>query len=235
MNMFTSLVSEMSSYDEAKQQKKQEWMLQRRSFFSASEFYKLMTSLDKLDVLPKGAETYVYEKVAETLTDGTKSSGGFVNKAMQWGIDHEHRAVDEFIKRTGYDVQQCKDNQKFMKINEHVGGTPDGIIVLESGELTGIEIKCPESHNHLFNLHNVKCSETLAKHHAAYYWQVQGLMMITGADFWHFISFDPRYINPSHQMHIVTIQRHDDDIAKLSTRLNMAIALKVEVLRSLND
>jgi len=198
--------------------KRKERLNQRRGLFTASEFHKLMTVLNKPNELPAGAITYIRKKVAESLTMPSDTEQ-WQSPAMQWGNETEHQAVDAFIAKTGLDVQDCKDNQQFLQMGGY-GGTPDGVIIDPTDySITGLEIKCPDSHNHVFNLYNIEWGGDLLKHYPEYYWQVQGLMLITGADYWFFVSFDPRFIEQKHQLHIVKIDRHDGDIDLLTHRL----------------
>ena len=50
------------------EERRAEWLQERRGKFTASDFYKLMTYEHKPE-FPKGAMTYVTEKVVETLTE----------------------------------------------------------------------------------------------------------------------------------------------------------------------
>jgi hypothetical protein len=64
-----------------------------------------------------------------------------------------------------------------------------------------------------------------------YYWQCQGLMMITDLPRWYFVSYDPRFLAEKLRMHIVIIHRDNDDIDKLRIRLEMAIEAKRMAIR----
>lgn len=67
-----------------------------------------------------------------------------------------------------------------------VGGSPDGIWEDDFGRvLGGVEIKCPYNPE----VHIKYCKWGLPPEHQ---WQVFFLMWLTDADFWDFVSFDPR-------------------------------------------
>lgn len=211
--------------------KKTDWLKQRAGKFTASEFYRIMTYADKKpNELPAGAIKYVREKVAESLTEFDDDSNGFLNAAMQWGIDHEHEAVDLFEKKTGLKVIQSKDAQVFLSYDEHSGGTPDGLI---DSKPEGLEIKCPNSDTHI-NFLSVKNGDDLKEINPKYYWQCIGLMLITGFEKWYFVSYDPRFKNEKHRLHIAEIEHNEHDLILLELRLSMAVKLKNEILDSIN-
>jgi len=132
---------------------RRDWLLERIGKFTASEFHKLMTYPDKIE-LQKGAITYCTEKAVESLTEFLEEN--FVNSVMQWGLDHELDAVTEFEKKTGLKVHNTGINQEFLKLGNDIGGTPDGLI----GKNSGIEIKCPKSTTH-FQYLNIQNQEDL--------------------------------------------------------------------------
>ena len=51
---------------------------------------------------------------------------------MQWGCDHEHDAIQQYMVATGVQVEECG-----------VATSPDGIIRLGNQEF---EVKCPYKH-----------------------------------------------------------------------------------------
>ena len=201
-----------------------EWQQQRWGKFTASEFHKLMT-YEERDDLPKGAATYAKQKAVELLTECKPDT--YVSPAMQWGIDHEHDAIDAFMATTGLEVNDSKDNQVFLTLGDSVGGTPDGLIKSMGA---GIEIKCPNSATHLDYMDTVTDAMSLKATAPEYDWQCQGLMMITGFESWFFVSYDPRYLNESLRLHIATIERDEADIAKLRQRLDMAIEYRDRIV-----
>lgn len=202
-----------------------EWLKLRLGKFTASEFHRLMAYPDKPD-FPKGAQTYALEKAIELLTEFDDSQG-FVNAAMQWGIDHEVEAVQAFTAITGLHVHKTGDTQESINLGEPVSCTPDGLIV---GENVGVEVKCPSSKVH-FEYLQLKNGDDLKKIALEYYWQVQGGMYITGYKSGIFVSYDPRFKNESHQLHFLTVDRNQADIDLLAKRLEMAISYRDELLK----
>jgi len=197
---------------------RRDWLLERIGKFTASEFYKLVTYPQKKE-LSKGAITYITEKTVELLTvfDGD----GFVSWDMRWGIDNELGAVKEFEKSTGIKITHTGTNQEFITIGNNIGGTPDGLI----GKREGAEIKCPKSTTH-FTYLGIQTQEDLKEECANYYWQIQGLLFITGRKSWYFISYDPRYKNEKQRLHFIKVKPNLADQVFLYERLEMAISYR---------
>jgi len=204
------------------QERIEEWLESRRGKFTASEFHRLMGYEDKPE-FPKGAETYVLEKVIEILT--VKDDENWTNEAMNWGKLNEKEAVEQFMEVTNLEVKYYGENQEFKQLGEHVGCTPDGLISTGAG----IETKCPNSKTHFGYL---RLNESNFKKECTdYYWQIQGSMYVTGRKQWYFVSYDPRYIDKPKQLKILTIHRNDEDIEKLKSRLQTAISRKIQLLK----
>lgn len=203
------------------QEKVQNWLKSRRGKFTASEFHRLMGYEDK-DEFPKGAETYVIEKVIETLTIDEEER--WSSEAMNWGKLNEKEAIEKFMEVTGIEISCYGENQEFVKLDEHIGCTPDGI-----SRLFGAETKCPNSKTH-FQYLKIKNQEQFKKECKDYYWQIQGSIMITKRKYWYFISYDSRFIDSTKQLKILKISRNAEDIKKLKGRLKQAISMKKKLL-----
>lgn len=212
---------------EALESKTDLWLKKKMGKFSASEFHRLMGYEDKED-FPKGAETYATEKAVEALLSDPEPS--YTNDAMERGSELETEAVKYFEEITGLKVEKYGEHQEFVELSKHVGSTPDGIISPNGG----IEGKCPNAKTHFFYLLNLKDADSLKKHCKNYYWQCQGNMYVTGAKYWYFFSYDPRFKDVKNRMHILKIMRNDEDIAKLQRRLTQAIAFKNKMINQLN-
>jgi hypothetical protein len=129
---------------------------------------------------------------------------------MQHGTEFEPQARMEYEARTGAMVEQ-------VGFLHHptialCGGSPDGLV----DEDGGLEIKCPyNSANHL------QCFLTgMPEEHIP---QVQGLMWITGRQWWDFVSYDPRM--PDHlKLYQSRIERDDEYIATLEKAVREFLA-----------
>ncbi len=205
---------------------RRDWLHERIGKFTASEFHKLTTAPTKKE-LPVGAITFTGEKVVEMLTEFLDE--GFVTKDMQWGIDHELEAIEEFEKRTNFKVSKTGINQELITLGKNIGGTPDGLI----GKDSGTEVKCPKSTTH-FKYLNIANQDNLKKICADYYWQIQGLLYITGRKSWYFISYDPRFKSKAQQLHFIEVKPNKEDQKFLSDRLTLAIFYRDFLLEKVN-
>jgi hypothetical protein len=180
-----------------------------------------------------GALSYIYAKIGETLTLETNE---ITTKAMEWGNEHEAGAVEMFARVTGFDVVHFgKANPVFFPYAEdpdHAGGSPDGEIESEDAV---VEIKCPfESSNHARVLHQIKKgSFSLKEYDEEYYGQVQANMFFTGRKKAYFVSYDPRVLDIKYAVAYVLVERDEEYIAELKTRLDEAIKIKKQFLTDL--
>jgi len=184
-----------------------EWLMSRVGFCTASRFKDVM---DFTKAGKPGAKrtAYMWELVTERLTG--KPCQHFESTAMMHGTENEPLARMEYEARTGNMVNEVG----FIHHPEIAmcGGSPDGLVDDDGGT----EFKCPfNSTNHL----NCFLSGMPEDHIP----QVQGLMMITGRQWWDFGSFDPR-INGRLGMYIQRIPRDEEYIAKLQAGITTFLA-----------
>lgn len=193
----------------------EEWLKKRWGKFTSSEMHRLMSS-SKDGGLSQGAHTYIIEKAAEVLTEFSPEHVSTLQ--MEWGKEYEAEAIQVFSELTGYAVINTGNDQKFIASScNQWGGTPDGRTA--DG---GVEVKCPMSKNHL--LYKEVCDwRTLKYIEPKYYWQVQGYIELTGSSQWYFISYDPRFIEPSLRLHWCEIQRNQEDIDYMLSKIALAV------------
>ena len=190
-------------------QRSKEWYAIRSGKFTASDFEALMpSSRQSVFDFNKTQMAIIYRVAAERMT-GLSVSDGYVSKAMQHGIETEEEARVSFMLETGLDVQEVG----FVEYNEWVGCSPDGLV----GDDSGLEIKCPNSDTHLrYVMNPLELVDD-------YRFQCVGGMLCTGRKAWHLYSYDPRFEKESMRSVHVTIERNDEEIAKLEARLEAAI------------
>lgn len=206
------------------------WLKERWGKFTASEMYRLMTNGKTKDGLSVGAMTYVREKVAEVLIPFQTGldSASHLSTAMEWGKDHELEAIAAFETATGIRVNHNGEDQQFILSDcGNWGGTPDGITFD-----AGLEVKCPESKTHLLYL-SVVDAETLKETEAKYYWQIQACMALTGKSHWHFVSYDPRFYAEHLRLHHCVIERVQEDIDLMLSRIEQAVEKRNEFVERL--
>ena len=155
------------------------WVEERKGRITASKFGMILK------------RKHVTEKFLGSLINPTS----FTSAQTSYGVNNEKTAIQNYIKESGNHVHDCGlvVNPKF----PFLGATPDGK-VCEDGVTGLIEVKCPYSARDLtveeasrtksFYLKNNSGTITLKKKHD-YYHQVQGQLMVTGAEFCDFVVY----------------------------------------------
>ena len=192
------------------EQRSDEWFNLKMGYISPSRYPKLMKSPKQRTEWNETQLDILRDIAAERITQEREES--YTSKAMQWGNDHEESALHLF------QVQQFEEVRTtgFIKLNEWVGGSPDGIIVRD-GEDWGIaEVKCKMSKNHLLYLLD---ADELKKAHG---WQAIGYCHILGVRNYSLISYDPRFPD-DRQIVIYSGVVTDEELVTLENRLNDAI------------
>jgi hypothetical protein len=139
--------------------------------------------------------------VVERLT-GQHQEDGFVNAAMQWGMDKEADAFAAYEAHSGNVVRRTG----FLShLHLMAGCSLDGDVDDFAGV---VEIKCPMSATHFGYL---KAKGVPSKHMP----QILHNLWITGAAWCDFVSYDPRF--PEHlQLFVQRVNRNDMDILAYS-------------------
>ncbi len=185
------------------EQGSEEWFAARIGIPSASNFNRICTSIGKWSTQ---ADSYINELASELIT-GQKSSSGFTSDAMQRGIDLEPEARSNFEFMHDFEVYEIG-----FCINKSIGAgcSPDGLI----DDDAGLEIKCPMAHNHLAYLRGGVLP-------TKYIQQVQGSLLVTERDVWHFYSYHPDF----REQLMVTVERDEKFIGLLKGHLERATEL----------
>ena len=127
-------------------------------------------------------------------------------RAIRWGREHEDVVFDIYSSEMNKHHPHLTLHKSGMYIGEpgYLGASPDGVLVNDTNTICGIiEIKCPYSAAKLtvkeacslcndFYCYLDDNSELNLKENHAYYYQVQGTMAITKADFCDFIIWTPK-------------------------------------------
>lgn len=195
--------------------------------FTASQFHKLMG--EKGGITTATAQTYILEKVAETLNGGWHDDAS--SSATRWGDDLEPDARMYYELSFGVTVE--KPEPQCAEWSDEVSGAMDGLVYQAEGQVYGIEIKCPYNPvNHVRNM-LIRSAADFKATSKEYYWQVMGYMMIFNLPYIDFVSYDPR-MSGANRMHAVEIPRNDQDIALLKSNLIAAIEVKHNLLKRIN-
>jgi hypothetical protein len=166
---------------------------------------------------PFGLTAYGYadEIVCDLL--GAEQEEGYVSKEMQHGIEHEMDALLAYQSKKGITVNV--PTEPILHDSLPIAGMPDGITADGKGI---IEVKCPNNRNHLDNIRTGAQIEL-------YYWQMQGYMLLTGAEYCDFVSYSPRFPE-SLQLAVYRVERDTAHIADLTARINSLWAYVQEQL-----
>jgi len=197
-----------------------EWHQLRLGHVTASRFSDVMTNPrtkkqkdrgELLGSISKTAQSYMLDLLAERLT--RVPQGPRETEAMRWGKEHEAQAVEVYEALTGATCEVVG----FVKLpgENWIGGSPDRLVtdLGKHDPLGGAEIKCPfNTRVHL----EYYLAGVLPKDHVA---QAQGCMWITRRTWWDFVSFDPRIPDTKLALFRVRVERDDDYISELRTRV----------------
>jgi hypothetical protein len=208
------------------QQNTAQWYGARLFHFTSSELSKLLTKPKSGDGVSKTAETYIFDKIAEELTNGTCLDYTQLDtKEVRWGHEFEPAARAAYEERMNVAVDLCG----FIEYSPSFGGSPDGLV----GEDGGVEIKCPyNSANHARNL-LMRTPADLKALHPEYYAQIQGNLLVTGRKWWDFVSYDPRVQNPVFALKILRVPRDEQMITEIEAAIARATKYRDELLRDL--
>lgn len=172
---------------------------------TGSEFGKLVVkSKDRKGYIlstGKAAKDLIYKVAWERLLKAGNISNGLgrlnvSSKPMEHGEDYEGEAILKYMEVTGLEVDY---HQKFIELDDFIGGTPDGYI----GQDGLIEVKCPwNGGNHLESM------LTGEIYNQDYVYQIQGYLWITGRKWCDFVTYDPD-LTDKLQINIIRVERDE--------------------------
>lgn len=155
-----------------------EWLFARIGIPTASQFDRLLTPAQLKHGIGRSAtQKYRAEILAEWVMGYPMEFGS--SPPTERGTDMEDRARAWYELHSGHDVEQVG---MVLRDDRKVGGSPDGIMTAARG---GLELKVPMLHTHIAYLAD---PAELVK---AYRGQVQGLLYLTGFDWWDAVSYSP--------------------------------------------
>jgi putative phage-type endonuclease len=157
------------------EQGSEEWLEIRRGIITASVIGQLITPGTIKPASNDKSRALIAQLAAERITGQTDDV--FVNDDMMRGTLHEPYARDRYAEHNNVTVQEVG----FVIRDEwgiRLGASPDGLV----GEDGGIEIKCPRAKTHI---QTILSGQVPAANMA----QVQATLLVTGREWWDFISF----------------------------------------------
>jgi len=172
-----------------------EWFAARCGIPTASNFDKIVTSKGEPS---KQRTKYLYQLAGESITGIQEET--YQNATMQRGIEMEAEARNLYSMTTGEELKEVG-----FCLSKGVGASPDGLV----GEKGGLEIKCPNLATHVgYLLENTLPTD--------YFQQVQGNLLVTGREWWTFMSYYPG-IKPL----IIKVNRNEIFIKSLEVELEI--------------
>lgn len=147
---------------------------------------------------------YRFQLAAERLT-GMPQEDGYTNSSMQWGIENEPFARMAYEAATGNEVRETG----FLQHNDMmIGCSLDGDV----GHFAGIiEIKCPKTATHIGYI-------TAGSVPSTYLPQIKHNLLVTGAEWCDFISYDPR-LPDNLKLFVARVTRQQAGLAEYETEL----------------
>lgn len=203
---------------------KDKWALDRHTMFTASEMYKLLA------VGPGGkgwgqlAKTYIRKKARESMTELWEQPQLEYVEALLHGNMYEQPAFMHYVRKTGNKIMEYhgSENPIFIKYNKFSGGSPDAVARKQQLIFWGLELKCPANpDNHMNNL-DLKDQWDLKQAKIHDYTQCQFLMMCTGANGWHWMSYDERFKDPNLKGKIIEVLPDKNFMANLDIKIKLA-------------
>lgn len=183
-----------------------EWLDIRCGCLTASEFDKIITP--KTMKPSAQAAGYIARLAAEWLMGHPIETEQ--TSFMAWGLMYEDEARRWYHLEKGIETE--RPGFIFMDDRRVIGCSPDSM---------GLEIKCPSPAVHVrYLLDGVLPSE--------YICQVQGLMYVTGAEEWDFLSY-----HPDLPPFLLRVERDPVFCARLGEELELAVAMLEEVKEKL--
>jgi putative phage-type endonuclease len=179
------------------EQRTEEWFASRLGRVTASRVADVIAKT-KTGV-STSRQNYLTQLVTERLT-GKKADGGYINQAMQDGIDREEAARSLYELKYGAVKEVGFIDHPTIAMS---GASPDGIIANGEGVL---EIKSPIETTHTTTLMTDKVP-------SKYIPQIQWQMAVTGARFAHFVSYNPNF--PDNMVLFVKQVDRDDEYIKM--------------------
>lgn len=194
-----------------------EWRLARAGSLGASQIHEALARTKA----GWGASraNVMAQLIVERLTG--QPTEGYMNAAMQWGVDTEAQA------RSAYQfMRDAEVKEVGLVLHPRICGThasPDGLV----GADGLVEIKCPTSATHIEALSGASLA-------SKYVTQMQWQMACTERAWCDFVSFDPR-MPVAMQLYVLRVKRDDKAISELERQVSEFLAemgSKLAFLRS---
>jgi hypothetical protein len=164
--------------------------------------------------LTQGAKTYMNELLWECQLDDTLLNDEIpkwmsaTSASMRWGHLYEGEARKVYGERMGYEVEEV--GVKFLQKDGIIAASSDGLVRLKDGGVGVTEFKCPwngANHQNILTaiLDNAEGREVYELFDQRYKEQYLGNMLVHGAKWCDFGSYDPRLKNEYNRLAVVRL------------------------------
>jgi predicted phage-related endonuclease len=196
----------------------EEWHKARLGKFTASRAGDLMKT-QKNGKPYATRKNYITEVALERITNQVPEFTE--SEAMREGKERERTAALAYSFATGNETEQTG-----FWHTDTFGASPDDLIVNQNG---GVEYKNPLASTHYQTL----MDKTIPEH---YYWQIIQCLLVTGRDFWDYVSFHPDFPENA-QLYIERVERTkvEKDIKRLHEELVKADQEVNELIKQVKE
>lgn len=186
----------------------------RTGRITASRCHEFMTK-GKGELFGETAKTYAKELLMARIGIEIETPTTY---AMEWGIEHEPDAREIYEQSRNIKVKL----PGFIHMSWNIGCTPDGIVDPDGL----LEIKCPQEKAHFNYL--------LSDHPPKQYWQqMQFQMMVTGAKWCDWMTFNPLFPDKL-KAKVIRVKRDQDFIDMILSRIDPFEEMINEMKEKLN-
>lgn len=222
------------------------WYRSRMGNFTGSRISELMKiGQKKEETFSKTAKSYIYQIAAERMFNEEFLNDddvfqdyieqtSYQTKAMQWGELQEDAA-----RRLYKDIYHPNDILSEVSLCahdkiSHFAASPDGVIYYDrpKGKIKVLEIKCPNINAFMQYKTEIHDGESLKQVKPEYYWQIMAEISCTSADCATFVTYNPWISEP---LYVADINRNEEDIAMLETRVMLANDLVDKIINNKNN
>ncbi len=217
------------------------WHLERWTRFTASEDHKLVAPGASGATFSAGGLTYIEQKAMQSVTLMWERPELEEVKSLLHGKMYEYPAYQEYVNRTrNFKLTYIGDgNPIFLThpgFEEESGGTPDVANITDIHNIDyGAEIKCPKDPMNHYRRLDWKTQWDLKENYSTCYYQIQKLIMITGAFGWDFISYDERMRVKRDKIKIIEVKPDQKFQDNFPLRLMIAIKEKYKIISQRNQ
>jgi len=187
----------------------------------------------QFDKPPQGLLTYAEQLACDELFENDPSLN-FTTSHTENGNQREYDAMIRLSEATGLDFVKTGEDQIHLSENG-IGATPDGIVYDDLDLIeTGAEAKCRSPLHHARQLF-INDNDSLIEHDFSRFCQIQVACLVTGADHWYSVSYNPYAILDAHKFHYCIINRDDKFIEIFKQRAACVFEHKEQFLKQLNS